>query len=95
MQIGKLDGLFWWPLIALVLWGLLRGFSTSWEDTLLVALPLAALPFFYALVLTNAGSILRYRAALFPFGAILAGLGIDALVARAPSRVLELWKRVA
>jgi len=95
VQIGKLDGLFWWPLIVLALWGLRQGWSTSWQGTLTVALPIAVLAIFYAVVLNNAGTILRYRAALFPLGAILASLGVDGLAATAPARVRVLWKRFA
>ena len=95
VQIGKLDGLFWWPLIVLALRGLRQGFSTSWQGTLIVALPIVILAIFYSVVLSNAGTILRYRAGLFPLGAVLAALGVDGLAATAPARVRVLWKRFA
>lgn len=95
IEIGKVDWLFWWPLLILALFGMKRALTFSWQRTLIVVLPIAALVVFYADTIGNAGTLIRYRGALFPLFAVLGGLGLDELTAVFPARVRALWERFA
>lgn len=95
IEVGKVDWLFWWPLLILTLFGMKRALTCSWQRTLIVVLPIAALVVFYAETIGNAGTLIRYRATLYPLFAVLGGLGLDELAAVFPARVRALWERFA
>jgi hypothetical protein len=93
LAIGKLDWIFWWPLIVLAAWGMTRTLRASWQCTLLLLLPISALVLFYAMLIGNAGTLVRYRAMLFPLCAALGGVGLDTALRTFPVRAQSACHR--
>ena len=86
LTLAKLDWLVWWPLVALCAIGAVRVFAIPWPRPVPLILPAVSMTVLYAMSIGNTGSLVRYRADLFPLFAVVGALGADAVMSRLPQR---------
>lgn len=82
LRIGRLEWVIWWPLPFVAFLGFVYVARTSWRRAMVMFIAMVAPIIFYAYLVGNSGSLIRYRSMMFPLFVCLAAVGIDGLARR-------------